>query len=60
MLFLVLGTINIVEIVNASDEPARRRSLIARLVGMFIGSVIVYLILQFYEEIIAIVLNWFS
>ena len=60
MLFLIFGTTTIVKIVHASDEPALRRSLISKLIGMFIGAVIIYLILQFYEDIIEIVSGWFS
>ena len=60
MLFLVLGAINVVAIIQASDEPANRRALIKRLIGMFVGALIIYLILEFYQDIIEIVLDWFS
>jgi len=60
LMFLITGTMTMIHIVQASDEPEVRRSEIKRFIGLFTGALVIYLILLFYEEIIAMVSGWLS
>jgi hypothetical protein len=52
ILFLVVGAMTGVKIVQTSDEPDERRNQIKKLVGIFIGAVAIALIFMFYKNII--------
>lgn len=60
IMFVVSGTMTGVTIVKSSDEPEVRRDAIKRLIGLFIGALVVYLILFFYEDIIRVVSGFFE
>ena len=60
VLFLVVGTSTGVSIVKSSDEPEERRMYIKRLIGLFVGALIIYVVLFFYADIISAFSRFFG
>lgn len=60
IMFFVTGGATMINIIKASDDPEERSSQIKRFVWMFIGAAIIYLILEFYDEVIDVVAGWFN
>lgn len=57
--FIIVGVSTGATIAKSSDEPEVRSAAIKKLIGLFTGAVTVYLILFFYEPVIAAISNWF-